>query len=197
MSAADFALPDPELDALVDRVENDPESIDADAWLIADLDRADRTLRRLAHMDAELADVDALYRLRRDELDAWRDAARARDLRVRVFLEARLEQFHRARLAADPRAKTLHLPSGESTSRKGQASWRYTDETAFVAWAQANGRNDLLRETVTPDRGAVKKAFTAKDGMAVTADGEVVPGLAVEPPERTFTPKPNPIGGAR
>jgi hypothetical protein len=197
VSANDFTIDDPELDALVDRVENDPESIDADAWLIHDLDRADRTLRRLAQMDADMADVEALYRHRSNELGLWREAARRRDERVRAFLVARLEAFHRARLAVNPRALTVHLPAGDLKSTAGQDAWTYTDEDAFVAWAQANGRSDLLRETVAPDRNAVKKAFTVKDGKAVTEDGEVVPGVAVEDVDRTFKPAPNPVGGAR
>lgn len=196
MSADDFALPDPELDALVDRVENDPESIDNDAWLILDLDRADRTLRRLAHMDADMADVEALYRMRLDELNAWREGEHARDQHVRSFLEGRLAQFHRARLAADPRAKTVRLPSGRHTSRGGRPTWVYVDEEAFVAWAEANDRTDLLNRTVTPNRAAVKQAFTVKDGQAVTEHGELVPGLTVEDTERTFKPAPNPIGGS-
>lgn len=196
MSADDFTLPDPELDALVDRIENDPESIDADAWLIRDLDRADRTLRKLARFDAEMADIEALYQQRLEELKLWVEGERKRDARRREFFEACLAVFHQARLAADPRAKTLRLPSGEHRSYGGQPAWTYTDEAAFVAWAEKN-RPDLLRKDPKPNRDAVKKAFHVKDGQAVTDEGEVVPGLLVEDAERTFTPKPNPIGGAR
>lgn len=189
-------IPDPELDALVDRVENEDDT-EADAYLIVDLLRADKAMDVLRKLDAKKAEMEALYRARLDELDEFRDAHLRRDARVRSFFAARLEDFHRRRLAEDPKAVTIHLTGGTLKSNAGQPTWTYSDEAAFIAWAEREWP-DLLRTDPKVDRNAVKAAFrdSVKDGRAVTGHGEMVPGLVVEPAQRTFTPAPKPIGGA-
>lgn len=188
---------DPELDALVDRVENDPDSVAPDAYRIEDRNRADRVMRKLRRLDARAAEADALHQARIEELDEWRDDERRRDARKRLFLEAGLAQFHALVLAEDPTVKTINLPSGDCTSNAGQPTWTYSDPAAFLAWALAGQREDVLRRKPAPapeiDKAAVRKAFAGQvkdDGRAIDGNGEIVPGLVVLPAVRTFTAKP-------
>ena len=162
---------------------------------IADLDRAGRALRRLAYLDSRMAEIDAVYEQRLAELDAWREGERRRDEHVRSFLLGRLRQFHEARLAEDPKAKTIRLPEGDLKSRAGQPRWAI-DDAAFIAWA--NGHMDeLLRRDPKVDRTAVKQAFrdrVTEDGRVFDDAGEVVPGVVVLPAETGYSAAPNPIG---
>lgn len=182
----------------------DPDWLDTDEPVIpaADKTQADRWLRKLAHLQADADEIDALYRAQLDQLNAWRDER----LRVIGNAQARLEQslamFHAAALDLDPKAKTLSLPAGTLKARAQQPEWRYVNEAAFLEWAAAN-RPELVRrpEPVTPppavDRTAVKKVLRpAVDGPGGSPaidpeSGEVVPGVEVEHRAPKFTAEPN------
>lgn len=171
-------------------IENEPA-----APTIADLDRAGRALRRLAYLDARMAEIDAVYEQRLAELDAWREGERRRDEHVRSFLLGRLRQFHEARLAEDPKAKTIRLPEGDLKSRMGQPRWEIDDQ-ALIAWA-ADHMDELLRRDPKVDRTAVKLEFrdrVTEDGRVFDDAGEVVPGIIVRFAEVAYTAAPNPIG---
>jgi hypothetical protein len=198
MTGLDSTALDVQLDELVDRLQNDPESVAPDALLIRDLDWAGRALRRIARLNQRMAEIEALHEDRLNELAAWFEAEKARDGHARTYLVARLRQFHEARLADDPKAKTIRLPEGDLKARAGQPRWQINDE-AFIAWA-TDVMDDLLHREPRVDRKALKAAFAdqvADDGRVVTAAGEIVPGVVVLPPETTYTPAPNPIGGTR
>jgi len=170
---AELAGPDPEYDAEVPAAPGDPEGVN-------------RALRRLARHHRERDAVTAVHQA---ELDRVRDRLDARleivDKAI-AWEEEGLGMYHRARLADDPTAKTLHLPSGTLKSRGQQPAWAY-DDVVFIAWAERH-RPDLVR-TPEPkpevDKAAAKKVLVVpalaadESGPAVTVDGEVVPGVTV------------------
>jgi hypothetical protein len=203
VSAVPYLVPvdgDPDLDTYLDWTADngDPEvgPPPPPEPTIADLDRADRALRKLARIQAAMAEVDRLYEARLMELDAWREDARQRYGRAASWLNMQLRAFHEARVAEDPKAKTIRLPAGELRSRQGRPRWEVIDEDRLVDWATVNGHHDVLRLVV--DKSALKSTFEASPsaGRAFTADGEAVPGIVVHAAERSYTPAPNPIGGA-
>jgi hypothetical protein len=169
---------------------------DLDEWLIGDeddltdpnpgdLEHVERLLRGIAYREREIARARDFAQAVRDRVAEWleQEEKRLSTDHHRLVLEG----YHRARLAEDPRAKTITLPSGTLTARAGQARWSI-DADYFVPWAQAHAP-ELVRTKVEPALSEAKRALTVDNGNAVTQDGEVVPGVLVEPGETKFTVK--------
>jgi hypothetical protein len=182
---ADVALPgDPDLDDVMapDRPERFRIADDAAAeWA------AGKVRKALADLDA----VDALYARELERLNEWRDHARNRPARTVDHLTALLVDYGLEQ--RDAGRKTVALPSGTVTTRAGQPGVAYTDEAAFLAWAEANAP-DLVVVKKSPDRAGAKKvlAIDPDAGQMFAPDGTAVPGVDVTPATvtATFTPAP-------
>lgn len=157
-------------DVLADDLEDIP---------VADLDRANYVLGQIRRARAIRDEEVSLLRRERDRLDILEHSANQRCETVEAWYGPQLESFHAAILRDDPKRKTLDLPNGTMRARQGQPSWSFSDE--FVDWAQNAGRSDLLRYKVDVDRTAAKKALVVDDGKVLLPDGELVPGVEVEP----------------
>ena len=150
-----------------------------------DLERAERLLRARARRIREMEQWEMVAQAERDRLEAW-----LADHRKRLsteWIDQQLEAFHRARLADDPRAKSISLPSGTLVARQGQPAWDINPDV-FLPWAQSHAP-DLVRVKHEVDRAAVKKALLVEGGNAISADGEVVPGVQVADAEVRFSIK--------
>lgn len=176
--SADLAGPDPDYDA-------DPECIDSE--------QASRWLRKLAQVELEQAFDDGEAERERSHIDGWHAHRSRQHERKRQWFTRALEAFW----SSTPRkGKSLSLPFGVVGERAQQPEWSYSDEAAFVEWAERSAPA-LVRETTTkaPAKDAVKAAekegtLTLKDGVLVTTDGEVVPGVAVKPRPPKFYAAP-------
>ncbi|HEY1119713.1 MAG TPA: host-nuclease inhibitor Gam family protein [Acidimicrobiales bacterium] len=155
---------------------------------IEDHQGAERMVRSIARRRRQLARMEEVYKAEREHLDAW--LARQRELLATTYFEECLAGYHQRLLEQDPKAKTIHLPSGDLTARAGQPTWEIDDEV-FITWAQSCGANSLLRMTVSPDRAAIKTALQVNLEHGVTVDqaGEIVPGIRVTPGETSFKVK--------
>lgn len=100
----------------------DPD-FDADPEPPQDADEADRRLRRLAKVRAEIAQVEEDAAREFDRINEWAER-RYQVLHGRArWLQAGLEMWHRAVLADDPSRKTISLPCGTLKSRAQQPEW--------------------------------------------------------------------------
>lgn len=148
----------------------------------------DRMLRAVARERRKVAQAEAVVAAEKERLDTWLHEQRARH--DTSFLEAALAGYHEARLARDPRARTIHLPSGTLVARQQPDRWEIDDEV-LLDWAALHFPG-LVRTKVEVDRATTKKALTVTDdGSTVTADGDPVPGVLVEPGGIGFTVKPS------
>lgn len=156
----------------------DPD-YDADPEPPQDADEANRRLRRLARIRADIAQVEETAARQIDQINAWAER-RYEVLHARARWEqAGLEMWHRAVLADDPNRKTISLPCGTLKSRAQQPVWVFDDEV-FCAWAKEHAP-DLVRVRLSPDRSAAKQEIVLlDDGRYITGTGEVVPGVTVE-----------------
>ncbi len=196
MSATDrLSMGDVEVDIddLLDRVENEPDTVAPDALQIVDLDRAARAVRRRADADKALAEAEDLYRTERERLDLWIEGERRRHGNRTRFLDACLQVFHRARLAEDPNgAKTIRLPYGELVARKAPDRVE-VDETVFVPWAEKHDPGLLNPpKPRTPAKAEIKAQVgdIMADGTVVNRDtGEFLPGVTWVDGETRFTVK--------
>lgn len=148
-------------------------------------------MRRLADLRAEEARDAATYDAEVDKLKDWanrRHKSREWDL---SFFERHLEDYAR-RQRAETGRKTVDLPSGVVRTTERKARVIVDDDAAFIAWAQANDRLDLLRLSTAVDKAAVGKATKpTADGLVVVVEtGEAPDGLVVEPAGIGVTVKP-------
>jgi phage host-nuclease inhibitor protein Gam len=151
---------------------------------------AERMLRRVLRLRRQF-DADAeVAQAQHEQVDAWLSRQRATLEQSTEYLLRCLQQYHEARLADDPKAKTIHLPSGCLVARKQPDRWEF-DTEVFVAWARERELDDLLRVKVEPDKPVVKqKLVTAADGRVIDMDtGEFVPGVEIHPGEVGFSVK--------
>lgn len=172
----------------------DPD-YDTDPEPPQDADEANKRLRRLARIRAEIEAVEDQARTQIEQINAWAER-RYEVLHNRARWEREgLEMWHRAVLADDPSRKTISLPCGTLKARAQQPVWEF-DEPTFLAWAVEHAP-DLVRIPVPKpaiEKVAVKKALVAVDPLGegcgvhvVTAAGEVVPGVTVTVREPSFT----------
>lgn len=178
---------------------------------LADDEALTRRGRALRRWTKRLTAMDAQHARERAELADEHQRSRQALVERVGWLERSLQVSARARWLADPAETTLDLGCGVKVrSRAGTVEWVAPDKgtpeyAATVAWL-ADHLPDAVREPATPereiDRNALKAACktgtlakhhgdtvpATEDGLVVTADGEVVPGVRVVAKPRTFTP---------
>lgn len=202
MSAPTFTLDEIEADLdahLFEALELDavdPGQLDDDA--------ADRAMRALGRIDAEMDRWETLARQRKADIDEWLSDRLGGLLDRRDFWLRCLETYARANHEVTG-AKSVNLPSGKVALRQTPPridTAGEPDESVPPA---------LLRVVRAWDKRAVKEAtkpgkvLEEYDGpadyvahAAITDDGEILDGVVwLVRTEPTFDAKPNPIGGAR
>lgn len=148
-------------------IETDPDELaPAVPFVILDEGQAIRSLRVLAKNRREIAHNEQLARDEIERIAAWVDEVNAPLLADVARQEGYLTEWHQAQLTLDPTKKTIKLPTGTLSARKGQDKVD-VDEPLFIAWAETAERDDFLRTKVSIDVNAVKEA--------VYKDGEILP----------------------
>lgn len=165
-----------DLDAYM--ADDDAWDIDTDPEPITSEIDAERWLRRRRRILADKATIEQVRADQQARLDAWHaDRVEGTD-RALAYIDRQLDGWMRAHVATGG-AQTVTLPSGTIKATRQQPEWRYTDESAFVEWAQTYAP-DLLRlpepkpPAPAPDKTAVKKT------LAKLVSGQ--PGEVVEVP---------------
>jgi phage host-nuclease inhibitor protein Gam len=97
-----------------------------------------------------------------------------------------IDYAFRCRVDENDGRKTIKTPAGQVKTRSGSSSVKVEDKDAFIEWAEKNAP-DLIRTKVEVDIPAVKETSVVQDSIVVTADGEIIPGLAVHVSEMSAT----------
>lgn len=172
----------------------DLEAPERKGFIINSDSEATRTLARLHRWEREAARIQGIVD---DELEriavfkaanlGTKDDPRGAAREV-AFYESVLVDYYRRKADADPDTpQTLKLPGGTIGRRKNPDSLEVTDEAAFIRWAIANDRGDLLKPFELASKTTVRDALTPQadpksvDHGAVLHfvddDGTVVPGV--------------------
>ena len=158
------------------RVEDDG----AAAWAMRKL----RTIRSKQAENAQLY-ADELARL-----DLWLDEVNKPLDNDANYFESLLNDYAiRCRDNSEDGRKSLNLPTGKVTTRSGTAKWE-VDSESFMAWAKTN-QPDLIRIKEEPNIQAIKEFTYWKDDVAITAEGEVIPGVRISYPDVSVTISPD------
>lgn len=192
-----MALPDADAWASLEDDLIGPEPEDDTPIPVDGLEQANRELLRLARVERDIASAQHMARIQVEQVTAWRDRRVGELVERADRIRGRLEGFHSAVLADDPKRSTIDLPAGVLKARRAPATWDVEDE-AVIEYAMANGDDAVVR--VRPpevDRNAMKAAYTLRDDrgrpQAYGIDprtGERVPGITIVDGEKVFDQKP-------
>lgn len=173
--------------------EQDAGEIDRDSLL-------DWHLRWVGRLQTEREGVVARYGEAIAQLKARQEEQLISIDRKIEWHEKTLESYMRQLNAADPKLSSKAMPSGRVALRKAQPLFKVTDEDALLAWAEA-----VAPETVKVERtirkNELKKVANYRNGeaneavVALTEEGEVIPGLVVVHRHKTFSVSPLRAGG--
>lgn len=161
--------------------EDDTEALNRIAW--------HARLARAAW--AERGEIEAMYE---DEMRRLRDRLQNRvDIIAKriAWHTAPIESYHRMRLDANSKLKTIELPHGTSRITVPKSAKAFvTDKAAVTDWARTAHPEILQSPNVTDVRVVVQITDDLRVIDPVT--GEIVPGVTAEiPPARwTFDPEP-------
>jgi hypothetical protein len=153
------------------------------AWRIDSMGEAEWAMAHYA--DHEQAIVDATRQAHewQERLMEWLESERKRHVDSLTFFAGALEDFARRRREDDPKAKTLHLPSGEVKSRSVAARVVVADETVLLPWLRENAPH-AIKEAVSVSE--LRRLATVADDRAVV-EGEILPGVEVEPASVSYS----------
>jgi hypothetical protein len=174
-------LDDAQLDACVDAALDDTDAAyEAGLFEINNKDRANRTLWKIARLNADLTANEALYKSELDRLTEWIEDERARVAKAKTFLEDLLRGYHRTLHAVDGRL-TIRFPAGTLKAAKAKDRVE-VDAPRFLA-DQPDG-SPLVRVKREPDKPAllahVKATGELPTGVTLV-EGQV--GFSVSPRE--------------
>lgn len=153
-------------------------------FTITDDNAAAWAMRKLRSIRSKQAEYDQVAVDERARIDRWLDEVKAPLDRDAHFFEAILMDYaYRCRENPDDGRKSIALPTGKVSTRSTQPKWT-VDTERFVEWARAH-QPDLIRVREDVDLTKARQTLDlheASSGLvAISPDGEIVPGITVEP----------------
>lgn len=163
----------------------------AEAYRIKNDSEANWALWKIAKIRAQAAANEKLAQQEIARIEAWLKSENTKLERDEAFFTNLLAQYHRQRMAEDPRRKTLSLPAGKTQFRRQQPEFE-RDEQALLRWLKANEKAELIKIEEHPDWVSLKKQIVLKElenGGVIAVDpttGEKVEGVTVIPKPDKF-----------
>lgn len=154
------------------------------------------SMRRLAYWEGKQQEKEMQYEAAlqpyRDAIAAIEERREQEILRIskhKDYHKGMIEMWARNAITADSKRKTVDMPFGTVSGRKGTAKWLYDDDK-LLAFVRENMKKDCLRVTESVDKAALKKAAIVDGEIAVTSNGEIIPGVTIVEQPMTYTVKP-------
>jgi phage host-nuclease inhibitor protein Gam len=116
-------------------------------WTVTDDGTAEWAMRHVAAADAELAALGAQADEWAGRIKAWFDQRARPVLATRGFMAAHLEAYALRRREANPKHKTLTLPSGVVRTSYVSAKVEVDDDATVAAWAEEHGLASVVKVT--------------------------------------------------
>lgn len=168
---------------LEEYVDAQDEQESARGFVIDSLAKAEWAMRKISWYLRKTKEVQELASKRIAQVQAWADKQEEEyDRQIAVF-EAMLQPWAMRELDG-AKKRSIKLPQGTLGFRKAQPRFEQ-DEKALLPWVKESSPEHLvIRETVNWNE--LKKLLTVAGELAMTPDGEVVPGVKVEQLPDTF-----------
>lgn len=170
------------------------ESEERKAWRIGGKSEAAWAMEKLADYVRRQAENTEVAKARIDHIIAWHANENGKLQGSVDFFTEQLRVWHMSLITADPandeewekeKNKTVSLPDGKLTVRKGSYSTEIVDEEAFFEWWD---EQPLTVTSVVTEAKIVPKKGALGDYIAQT--GESIPGVKYERSEPSYTVKP-------
>lgn len=173
---------------LYEHLDNVEFSEQKERFQIKDKEQAAWAMRKLHRIEVEKAEVQKIAQAEIDRIREWERGEVEQIEKQAEFFRGLLEEYHRAVISENPKAKTIKLPHGTLKLRTQQPAWKYEDEE-LLKWLKQN-RPELVKRKVieNPDKAQLKKIVQVVNGRAVDPEsGEVIPGVEIEEREPKFS----------
>lgn len=172
------------LDEALDRfAEQSPE--ERERFIVDDDQKAAWAMRKLRGIKAHQAANQAIANEEIARINEWLENANSSLDKDANYFTSLLISYAKYCRDHDDR-KSVVLPHGKVTSRKGQDKWDVDAET-FLKWAAEN-RADLVRTKIEPNLSEAKKVLEVVDHKVIDPKtGEVAQGISVYPSEITYS----------
>ncbi|MCP8969699.1 host-nuclease inhibitor Gam family protein [Ectobacillus ponti] len=155
---------------------------------ITSLDSLNWVFRKVAALKSKEAEVKSLADAERIRINQWENGELLAIHSSLNYFEALITNYHAQQLAENPKAKTLSTPYGKSKSLAKKAAPKQVDKEALLTYAKEVGFTEFIKEEVK--WGELKKHLYVHevDGqqIVIDEDGQIVPGVAVEPAGVSF-----------
>jgi hypothetical protein len=153
--AMDTAEASIDVAAVVENANADePDDVFVDAperaqrWRIESLGEAEWAAQHAADAADDLAALAEQAGRWREKIDAWFESA-AKPLRVELaFFENHLQRYGLRLRAADPKKKSLKLPSGTIKTTSHGQTFEVVDEAAVIEWVETFVPDDVRDEAI-------------------------------------------------
>lgn len=166
-------------------------------WSVTDLGSAEWAMHRIAELDYQAEEIRAQAKAWRARYDQWEERELKPVESSKAYFAGHLIDYARQRMEAEPKLRHIDLPSGRIQARTVGPRAKVADESAVIAfvkdWAAEMGEpiEDLLRLRVDVPAATLKRIVdqrALKDlSVAVTPNGDYVPGVEVIEGQTTFT----------
>ena len=157
---------------------------------ITDDGQAAWAMRKLLSLKNKVRENEEIAKADQERINSWLVRVNGRfDADVSYF-EAILTQYARNQRNDEGR-KTIDTPYGVVKSRATQSKFKVEDPEQFLQWASINAPQ-LVNIKASPNLTALKEFASAEEtqtlgAVAMTIDGEIIPGVTVDPANINFT----------
>ncbi len=159
-------------------------------FVIDTMDRADWAVRKIGVYQQKIDEIQALAESRIKQIQDWAEKETQGNLQQIAFFETLLMPFAEQQLQGSKK-RSFNLPSGTVGFRKASTKFYIDGESVsgknekLTKWVKENSKEFLVVKEET-NWTELKKTLQAVNGKAVTADGEIIPGVVTDSPPDTF-----------
>ncbi len=156
------------------------ERVEHDGFSITDVGAAMWAMRKIAQAKAQIELNKQLAAAEIAKIEAWHQRTNKEHVRTVEHMETHLVAYYDGLRAADPKFRTLDLPTGK-VKRRALPQDYDRDDVQLIAWASSFA-TDLLEVTTAVQWGELKKRIKPDGDRAVDMlTGEVIPGIKPKP----------------
>jgi hypothetical protein len=141
---------------------------------ITDLDAATWAMRKLKAFDDQDAEYKRVAQTQIDSIQDWLDRKLEGNNQSREYMQGLLTDYLFKQREKDPKFK-IDTPYGTVSTRKSAVGVNWLDDKV-VSSLEKQGLDDLITIKKSPDKKAIRKAFSFQAGKYVNEDGQVIEG---------------------
>ena len=161
----------------------------SEAFKITDLESLNWTFRKLSELQKQRQEIEALAKSERERIEAWENEATKPIDDSMSYFEGLIQAYHMEQLKENPHKKTISTPYGKTKARRSSEKIEKVNEDEILKFAVESNLSDFIKHSI--DWSSFKKSLYLVDvdgeKIAVSQDGEIVPGVKVKPESISYS----------